>query len=85
MLIIVMGWLFVVALFALAHGSAPGGSWFGAVLLLLLTGVLPVALFGYLVLGRARRRARRLASVAEPDARGHAAGETSVAPMREEP
>ena len=84
MLIIVIGWLFVVALFALAHGSAPGGSWLAALLTLLLIGVLPAVLFGYVTLSRARRRARRRGS-ADPDASSHAAGASAVAPMREEP
>lgn len=84
MLIIVIGWLFVVGLFALAHGSAPGGSWLGAALVLLLIGVLPVMLLGYVTLTRARRRARWL-SGPDPDGGSHAPGEASVAPMREEP
>jgi len=83
MLIIVIGWLFVIALFALAHGSAPGGSWLGALLVLFLIGVLPAVLFGYVTLSRARRRARR--GSADPDAGRHAAREAGVAPMREEP
>ena len=85
MLIVVIGWLFVVALFALAHGSAPGGSWLGAALVLLLVGALPAALLAYVTLSRARRRARRQRDSTDPDAGSHAAGEAHVAPMREEP
>jgi hypothetical protein len=85
MLIIVIGWLFVVALFALAHGSAPGGSWLSALLVLFLIGVLPAVLLGYVTLSRARRRARRQRDSADPDAGSHASGEAGVAPMREEP
>jgi hypothetical protein len=87
MLTIALGWLFVVALFALAHGVAPGGTWLGAVLALLLIGVLPVALMVYVTLSRAQRRARRARrtpSGADPDGGGHAAAD-AVAPVREEP
>ena len=84
MLTIAIAWLFVVVLFAVAHGLAPGGTWLGAVLALLLIGVLPVAVLVYVTLSRAQRRAVRTRSAADPDGGGHAAAD-AVTPVREEP
>jgi hypothetical protein len=84
MLIIAIGWLFVVAMFAVVQFVSPQGSFLVALLLVLGAGVLPLVLVIY-VMGAPGRRRRRLAeSAADPDAGGHAAAGGAVAPEREE-
>jgi len=81
MLIVSIGWVFVVGAFALAHATAPGGTLLGALLALLL-GLAPLAVVLYLAEATARRR-RAHASAPDPDRGGHAAGD-AIAPEREE-
>ena len=82
MLTVAIGWLFVVGLFAVVQLASPQGSWLVALLLVFGAGVLPLAVVLYLMGAPARRRRRR-ALAADPDAGGHAAGDT-VASKREE-
>lgn len=90
--IVALAWIYIVVLMAAAEAASPSGTWLGAFFTLLLYGVLPLAIVLYL-LGAPERRARlRRAAAAEasagaaradPDRRGHAAGD-AVAPEREE-
>jgi hypothetical protein len=85
MLIVAIGWLFVVLLFAASQLAAPEGSVLVALLLVFGAGLLPLAVVLY-VMGAPGRRRRRLAdesSGLDPDAGRHPAGDT-VAPKREE-
>jgi hypothetical protein len=95
MYIVVIGWSYVVLMMGLAEALGPGGSWLGALVTLLLYGVLPVTLVLYIggARGRAKMRARTRAQApaaapaspeADPGGGGQAPGET-VAPVREEP
>jgi hypothetical protein len=89
-LLVAIGWLYVVGMVAIVEANSRSGSVLGALLTFALYGLLPLALLGYLFFSPARRRARRaaeqLAASAglDPDEGGHAAGE-AVAPVREEP
>jgi predicted membrane channel-forming protein YqfA (hemolysin III family) len=86
MLIVAIGWLFVVLLFALVQFTSPHGSLLVALLLVFGAGVLPLAVVLYVMGAPARRKRRRVADAAlgpDPDAGGHAAGD-AVAPKREE-
>ena len=91
MLLVAIAWVYVVLMVAVVEATSPQGTVLGAVLTLLLYGLLPLAIVGYLFLAPARRRARRAAEVAstnrpgvDPDRGDHAAGD-AVAPEREEP
>ena len=92
MYIIPIAWLYVAVMMAVAEGASSNGSILGAVITLLLYGVLPVALMVYLMGSGSRRRRiqapeRSVAGV-EPDAGGHAPAATedaAVAPVRKEP
>ena len=90
MLIVAIGWTYVVLMMALAEALGPGGSVLGAIVTLLLYGVLPLTIVVYVGNTRKRARARRAAEAAErsgdvdPGGGGEPAGD-AVAPVREEP
>jgi hypothetical protein len=58
LLLIVVGWLYVALLMAVAEANHPNGSLLGAIFTLFLYGVGPIALVIYLM-GRSARRAAR--------------------------
>lgn len=94
MYIIVIGWMYVALLMAVAEAGHPQGTVLGAIFTFFLYGVGPVALVVYL-LGRPRRRAARLArEAAQAQAAAAASGQPdggsqpaadAVAPVRKEP
>ena len=89
MQIVAIGWAYVVLMMVLAEALGPGGSVLGAIVTLLLYGVLPMAIVLYVGGTRARRRARLQAEAAgsgdaDPGGGGEPAGD-AVAPVREEP
>ena len=91
MLLVAIAWIYVVLMVAVVEATSPQGTLLGAFFTLLLYGVLPLGIVGYLLLSPARRRGRRAAEAAsadaaalDPDERGHAAGD-AVAPERKEP
>ncbi|MBW8756566.1 MAG: hypothetical protein JF586_03045 [Burkholderiales bacterium] len=86
MLIVAVGWAYVVLMMVLAEALGPGGSVLGALVTLVLYGVLPLAIVLYIGNTRARARARRATPVSgdvDPGRGGQAAGD-AVAPVREE-
>lgn len=91
MLLVAVAWIYVVLMVAVVEATSARGTLLGAGFTLLLYGVLPLGIVGYLFFSPARRRARSAAergSVAptrlDPDHGGHATGD-AVAPEREEP
>jgi hypothetical protein len=91
MLLVAIAWIYVVLMVAVVEASSPQGTLLGAFVTLLLYGVLPLGIVGYLFLSPSRRRARRRAEAAasapvdvDPDGGDHAAGD-AVAPERKEP
>lgn len=90
MYLIVIGWMYVAIMMAVAEANHPQGTVLGAVFTLLLYGVGPVALLVYL-LGRPARRAARerrgaeeAAASGQPDGSGEASAD-AVPPVRKEP
>lgn len=87
MLLVTVAWLYVALMMAVAEATSPHGTVLGAVFGFIGYGLLPLSLLLY-VMGtplRKRARARREAeSALQPDGRGHAPGDTPVAPEREE-
>lgn len=85
--LVALAWMYVVLMVAVAELSSPQGTWLGAFFTVLGWGLVPLAVVLYIIGTPARRRARRAAeaaaSAADPDRRGHAAGD-AVAPEREE-
>jgi hypothetical protein len=95
MYLIVIAWLYVTLLMALAEAFSTQGTVLGAIVTFLLYGVLPMSLVVYLVGTPLRRKEIRrqeaaetaAASSVQPDASGHAAGlpeEATVAAVRKE-
>jgi hypothetical protein len=84
-----IGWGYVVLMMVLAEALGPGGTVLGAIVTLLLYGVLPAAIVLYIGGTRARARARREREAApglrdvDPGGGGEPAGD-AVAPVREE-
>ena len=92
MYILVIGWLYVASMMAVAEATNANGTLLGAIVTFLLYGVGPVALVVYLMREPARMRRRKAAALAErmaaisaqPDAGGKTAADP-VAPVRKEP
>lgn len=97
MYLVLIAWLYVTLMMAVAEATSSQGTVLGAIITFLLYGVAPVSLLMYLLRTPARRKALRArealeagasgASV-EPDAGGHAAAAAEgdmVAPVRKEP
>jgi hypothetical protein len=96
MYLVPIAWMYVVLMVAIVEATAPNGTWLGALVTLVLYGLLPVAVIMYVLGTPARRRARQAAEAAEaqaaiaasagaaPDGRDVAAGD-AVATERKEP
>ena len=92
MYIVVIGWLYVASMMAIAEATNANGSLLGAIVTFILYGVGPVALVVYLMREPVRKRRRKAAALAgrtpaasaKPDAGGEAAADP-VAPVRKEP
>ena len=95
MYLIVIGWLYVALMMAVAEATNSNGTVLGALVTFVLYGAMPVALVIYFLLAPARKRAIREREAAElaqwraensaqPDAGGEPAAD-AVAPVRKEP
>lgn len=65
MYLVVIGWLYVVLMMAVAEASNATGTLLGAVITFVLYGALPVVLVVYLMGTPARRKARKAREAAE--------------------
>ncbi|MCE3269941.1 MAG: hypothetical protein K0S57_338 [Ramlibacter sp.] len=87
MYLVVIAWMYVAVMMAVAEATHPGGTLLGAVITFVLYGVGPVALLVYLMGRPARRaaRARREAAASGAPDGGSKAPADAVAPVRKEP
>lgn len=88
MYIVIIAWLYVTLMMAVAEATNSNGTVLGAIFTFLLYGVLPLALVVYLLNTPARRRAlkeREAAASVAPDRSGETAGGAAapVPPVRE--
>ena len=85
--LVAIAWIYVVLMMAVAEALAPNGTVLGAIVTLLLYGLLPLAIVLYILATPARRRARRqaeqTASAAQPDGGGEPAGDAVAAERKE--
>ena len=87
LLLVVVGWLYVALMMAVAEANHPQGSLLGALVTFVLYGVGPVALVIY-IMGRPARRAARARREAQASGAPDGGGETpadAVPPVRKEP
>ena len=87
MYLVAIAWAYVALMMAAAELVSPQGTIFGAVVTLLLYGILPLGLLLYILGTPGRRRRRRAVEAsAQADAGGHAApgSAESLAAEREE-
>jgi hypothetical protein len=90
--LVVIGWLYVAFMMAVAEATNANGTVLGAIVTFLLYGVGPVALVVYLMREPARKRRRKAAALeerhaatsAQPDAGGEPSAD-AVAAVRKEP
>lgn len=93
--IVILGWLYVALMAAVAEAASPTGTVIGGIFTFLLYGAAPVALVGYILATPARKRAirareeaarqaARAAASGPPDGGGEAPAH-AVAPVRKEP
>jgi len=95
MYLVVIAWLYVALMMAVAEATNSNGTVLGALVTFVFYGLLPAGIVAYILGTPARKRARKAreereaqASSADPDAGGHApagAERGRVAPVREEP
>lgn len=84
MYLVVIAWVYVTLMMALAEAFSTQGTVLGAIFTFLLYGVLPMSVVVYILGTPSRRRAKRaeaLSAALEPDASSHASGlpqDTSV-------
>lgn len=91
MYLVAIGWIYVVMMMAAAELASPSGTVLGALITLLLYGVLPLGVLMYILATPMRSKARRqreqqaaqIDDSGQPDAGGHAAGDV-IAPVRKE-
>jgi membrane protein implicated in regulation of membrane protease activity len=89
MYLVLIAWIYVAFMMAIAEATSPVGSLLGAAFTFLLYGVLPMSVVGYIMGSPARRRAIKAKEAAErasatPDAHREASSDP-VAPVRKEP
>lgn len=91
MYLVVLGWVYVAVLMALAEAFSANGTILGAIVTLILYGFVPVSLILYFISRKQRKydaaKAAEVAASDAPDAGGHAPGAAeagSVAAVREE-
>ena len=78
--LVVIAWLYVALMMAVAEATNTNGTVLGAVFTFLLYGLAPVALVVYLMGAPGRRKAIRAREAAEREAAMRAAAPTSVTP-----
>lgn len=91
MYLVLIAWLYVAFMMAVAEATSPVGSLLGAAVTFVLYGVLPMGIVGYIMGTPARRKAikaREMAEHTEASSTPNASGEASsdaVSPIRKQP
>ena len=72
MYLVLIAWIYVAFMMAIAEATSPVGSLLGAAITFLLYGVLPMSVVGYIMGSPARRRALKAKEAEEREANGTA-------------
>jgi hypothetical protein len=83
--LVVIGWLYVVMMMAVAEASNTTGTVLGAIVTFFLYGLLPVALVVYLMRAPQRRKEIKAREAVENQARRAGAAETTAPPDSAQP
>lgn len=87
MYLVLIAWLYVALMMAIAEAVSPVGTVLGAIITFVLYGVLPMSVVGYILNSPARRRARLAAQAQDPEqppvsvVEPNASRESSAAPV----
>lgn len=91
MYLVLIAWLYVALMMAIAEATSPVGTALGAFFTFILYGLLPMGIVGYVMGAPTRRKARKAAEhfdtptlPSEPNASSKASRD-SVSPVRKEP
>jgi hypothetical protein len=91
MYLVLIAWLYVALMMAIAEATSPVGTALGAFFTFILYGLLPMGIVGYVMGAPTRRKARKAAEhfdtptlPSEPNASSEASRD-SVSPVRKEP
>jgi len=68
MYLVLIAWLYVTLMMAVAEATAPNGTLLGAIVTFVLYGLLPMGILGYILGTPGRKRLRRAQEQAERDA-----------------
>lgn len=68
MYLVLIAWLYVTLMMAVAEAAAPNGTLLGAIVTFVLYGLLPMGILGYILATPGRKRLRRAQEQAERDA-----------------
>ena len=77
MYLVLIAWLYVTLMMAVAEAAAPNGTLLGAIVTFVLYGLLPMGIVGYILGTPGRKRARRAREEAER--RAHQAAQAAPA------
>ncbi len=78
MYLVLIAWIYVAFMMAIAEATSPVGSLLGAAFTFLLYGVLPMSVVGYIMGSPARRRAIKAKEAAEREQASTASGVQNV-------
>ena len=79
MYLVLIAWIYVALMMAVAEATSPVGSLLGALFTFLLYGLLPMGVVGYIMGSPARRRAIKAKQAAE---RAHMPSENGIQPVQ---
>ncbi|WP_311220740.1 MULTISPECIES: hypothetical protein [unclassified Acidovorax] len=85
MYLVIIGWLYVTVLMAVAEANAANGTLLGAIVTFVLYGLLPMGILGYILGTPGRKRALRARQLAEQQAHDRAQADGSAAEGAVEP
>lgn len=85
MYLVVIGWLYVTLLMAVAEAMAPNGSVLGAIITFAFYGLLPMSIVVYILGTPGRKRAIHARQLAEREAHTQAQAQAAASPNTSEP
>ncbi|WP_082493078.1 hypothetical protein [Acidovorax sp. Leaf160] len=78
MYLVIIGWLYVTVLMAVAEAQAPNGTVLGAIVTFVFYGLLPMGILGYILGTPGRKRALRARAAAQAAQRAEAARQATA-------